>query len=203
MTCGTESKSAVVFGQAPQFDSAFEPFRSAPPGFSFSVVQNRNRSRRRPTSGSRFEANRCTRRCGGQWASWTGFISTLPISHGTGMDQRFIDSMPRGWRLPHAGKRVGTVIRIPFAEGGLGSSPQAATAVAELIASITEGAMRSGARCDEVQIDYDCPTSKLGLYAKFLADLKAACGNVTVAFTALPSWLGNPNFKELARTSGN
>jgi hypothetical protein len=107
------------------------------------------------------------------------------------------------WAVAAAtGKRAGIVIRIPAAEGGLGSSPRQAAAVAELIDSFLQAAKRAGARCDEVQIDYDCPESKLELYVSFLAALKAALPHASLAFTALPSWLKSPRFRDLAKTTG-
>ena len=52
-----------------------------------------------------------------------------------------------------------------------------------------------------VQIDYDCPTSKLADYAKFITLLKSKFTGFKISFTALPAWLDSEDFPALASTS--
>lgn len=106
------------------------------------------------------------------------------------------------WRVvAETGQPGGIVIRIPHADGGLGSVPAHAAMIAELIRSLLDAARAGGVGAPEVQIDYDCPESKLGGYATFLRVLKAQLSDTRLVITALPSWLGSPAFRELARAA--
>lgn len=50
-----------------------------------------------------------------------------------------------------------------------------------------------------VEIDYDCPTSKLATYAKFLSALRARLpSSIALSITALPTWLSSPVLGSLA-----
>lgn len=50
---------------------------------------------------------------------------------------------------------------------------------------------------DRVQIDYDCPTSKLADYARFLEALRRRYPEKKIEFTALPDWLYSDDFSRL------
>jgi hypothetical protein len=50
----------------------------------------------------------------------------------------------------------------------------------------------------ELQIDFDCPESKLAGYALWLDAIRQAVAPTPVTITALPSWLDQPSFKQLA-----
>ena len=54
----------------------------------------------------------------------------------------------------------------------------------------------NGFKIDEIQIDYDCPSSKLKSYAALLSKLKENF-NEKISITALPSWLNQKPFKEV------
>jgi hypothetical protein len=105
--------------------------------------------------------------------------------------------------VKNAGKPAGIVLRIPFAEGGLGSHPEHVDLVAAEIRRSLASAKSSGPACVEVQIDYDCPSSRLRLYADFLSALIRKVPEVPIAFTALPSWQSDPAFKLMAAATGN
>ncbi len=50
-----------------------------------------------------------------------------------------------------------------------------------------------------LEIDYDCPTSKLATYAKFLSALRARLpASIALSITALPTWLSSPALGRLA-----
>lgn len=103
------------------------------------------------------------------------------------------------WRAAsETGKRVGIVLRIPSATGGLGSVPEHARVIGDLIGELQREAGRAGVQLDEVQIDYDCPESKLEGYGGFLRELKAKGVGGDLIFTALPSWLRRKEFRRLA-----
>lgn len=93
----------------------------------------------------------------------------------------------------HPPARTGRVIR-------LGQSTASLIWTDERVA-ILAGAARTlaASRPREIQIDYDCPASRLGGYRKLLDNMQAVVPDVPVVFTALPSWLDAPGFAALAR----
>lgn len=100
------------------------------------------------------------------------------------------------------GKRVGMVIRIGATREGLSGSAKQVEVAAKLIGLLEADAKAAGTVCDEIQIDYDCPDSKLAGYAEFLRGLRVACPGTRIVFTALPSWLRQREFPELAKATG-
>lgn len=50
-----------------------------------------------------------------------------------------------------------------------------------------------------LQLDFDCPTAKLHHYARLLAQVRAALPEAELSITALPDWLGGPEFAPLAK----
>ncbi len=52
----------------------------------------------------------------------------------------------------------------------------------------------AGVHADGVEIDFDCPSSRLADYAKLLATIKPQLpGDATLSITALPAWIGAPD----------
>jgi hypothetical protein len=50
-----------------------------------------------------------------------------------------------------------------------------------------------------VEIDYDCPTSKLAAYARFLAELRSRLApSLALSITALPTWMNSGQLERLA-----
>jgi len=102
-------------------------------------------------------------------------------------------------KLAAAGKpialaiRVGTLtIKKQFAD----FQPQLAALATELLAAVHAAKLEPA----ELQIDFDCPESKLDLYRDWLAALRPALGKTPLAFTALPVWLQHEDaFIALAR----
>ncbi len=56
--------------------------------------------------------------------------------------------------------------------------------------------------CRELQIDFDCPESKLDGYRQWVAAIQDAVRPVPVVITALPCWLGRDAFGPLVRQAG-
>jgi hypothetical protein len=48
-----------------------------------------------------------------------------------------------------------------------------------------------------IEIDYDCPTSRLPAYTAFLTALRPRLGHTALSITALPTWIGSPNLDAL------
>lgn len=53
----------------------------------------------------------------------------------------------------------------------------------------------------EIQIDYDCPESKLDAYRQWLVPFRAKVAPTPVTITALPAWLRQPAFSNLVAAS--
>ena len=89
------------------------------------------------------------------------------------------------------GRPVVAVIRI---DGRLDEARM--SAMVEHIASTVE---KVPAALAGVEIDYDCPTSKLPTYARFLAALRSRLPSaLPLSITALPTWMGSPHLDRLA-----
>jgi hypothetical protein len=99
--------------------------------------------------------------------------------------QRFLNKLP----APHCG----LVVRIGSSAAQLEWTPEQIEAVAKIIREFA----RLGP--SEIQCDYDCPQKRLGSYRSLLDALQIGAGSVPVLPTALPSWLGEPDFKNLIK----
>ncbi len=88
------------------------------------------------------------------------------------------------------------VIRIGMSAKDTQWNPKAC----QLVESVARETMESRIWIpSELQIDYDCPQKKLADYRKLLRHLRAAFPSTRLTFTALPSWLGEPEFPSLAK----
>lgn len=68
-----------------------------------------------------------------------------------------------------------------------------------LVRPLTEMATASAGPSPRLQLDFDCPTGKLHHYARLLSLLRAALPMAELSITALPDWLGSPDFAGLAK----
>lgn len=107
-------------------------------------------------------------------------------------------------KLAALGKPVGLALRINTLPSTARFSDHTATIVAEATALLA-AARDAGLAPSELQIDFDCPESKLAQYGDWLAALKpiAAANKTPLTFTALPAWLKHETqFVALARETG-
>ncbi|MFL6196354.1 MAG: DUF3142 domain-containing protein [Thermoanaerobaculia bacterium] len=102
---------------------------------------------------------------------------------------------PRVVRIPldsalrASGRPVGAALRVTAFSSRFADEPRIARLLADLARSVTAEARSRGLRLSEVQIDYDCPESKLEDYAALLPALREAVAPVPVTITALPAWM--------------
>lgn len=61
-----------------------------------------------------------------------------------------------------------------------------------------DDARAAGIGVRELQVDFDCASSKLAGYGRWLAAIRCRVGVVPVTFTALPAWLDQVAFARLA-----
>jgi hypothetical protein len=97
----------------------------------------------------------------------------------------FVKSLPA--------KGCGLVVRIGASASGLEWTPEQIAEVAAVFRKVAELSP------SEIQCDFDCPQKRLNGYAVLLKALEAAAGEIPVLPTALPSWLGEPEMRNLVR----
>lgn len=85
--------------------------------------------------------------------------------------------------------RIGAVIRIHASAADTGWASEACETMEQLASGIRDEAAAAGLGFAEIQIDYDCPQSKLRDYITLVIHLQAALPPDTLRITALPSWL--------------
>ena len=94
------------------------------------------------------------------------------------------------WSALRDSKRpVGVVIRIYASAAQANGNKAAVQIISDLAASIRSDFETADLPLNELQLDYDCPESKLADYTRLLRDLKAKLPATPVCITALPSWL--------------
>lgn len=100
--------------------------------------------------------------------------------------------------IMNAGVKVGVVIRIFPSAAQTKWNEDAVPAIKELADSLVQEWPQGGV--SEVQIDYDCPESKLADYALLLRGLRQHFEGtgIAVSCTALPTWLKHREFVSLA-----
>ncbi|MFO1162177.1 MAG: DUF3142 domain-containing protein [Reyranellaceae bacterium] len=99
------------------------------------------------------------------------------------------------WKdLLATGRPVVAVVRI---DGRLDEA-RMGTLIDQMVAKV-EAAGRSGGALAGLEIDYDCPTSKLAIYARFLGELRSQLPKtLALSITALPTWLNSRMLEQLA-----
>jgi hypothetical protein len=78
-------------------------------------------------------------------------------------------------------------------------SPDAVNALSNLLQGIRDEFTANGVSLGEMQLDYDCPESKLADYRRLVQELKRLHPAPPLTITALPSWLPRAEFTALAR----
>lgn len=105
------------------------------------------------------------------------------------------------WKdLLAAGRPVVTVVRI---DGRLDEA-RIGVLIDQIVARVDAASRaaalaRPGGALAGLEIDYDCPTSKLPTYARFLAELRSRLPRpLALSITALPTWLNSRALEQLA-----
>ncbi len=100
--------------------------------------------------------------------------------------------------LAGTARPVGIVVRVRGTPGAVGPRGKVFGALRETLANLCAQAKRAGVRLEEVQVDFDCPTSHLDGFAEVLKALRRDLPGERWTFTALPAWLRVPAFAALA-----
>lgn len=114
---------------------------------------------------------------------------------------RIVTVEPDWPSLQQSGRAIGAVLRL---HGSIATrlSPQAATQAIRDLAAVTVRRF-DAARVPlaELQLDYDCPQSRLADYTRLLRELKKALPKIPLRITALPAWLGEASLPALLAES--
>ncbi len=76
-------------------------------------------------------------------------------------------------------------------------------AVEDTLRATLSQARAAGLHVTELQIDFDCPSTRLVGYAAWVGKLRAAFPHTPLAITALPDWLKQRDFARLAAAAGS
>jgi len=101
--------------------------------------------------------------------------------------------------LAKTGKAVGIAIRVGAYSGPFASEEEPFDTIVSLASTVLSDASCEGLKIREIQIDFDCPESKLDGYRVWIKGLKKVFPDVPVTITALPTWLKHEEFKQLAK----
>jgi hypothetical protein len=99
--------------------------------------------------------------------------------------------------LRRAARPVGLAFRVGPYAGPFEAAGEPYETIASLVRVRLGDARRAGLPIAEVQIDFDCPTSKLDGYRVWVDALRREVGPIPLTITALPAWLGAPAFERL------
>ncbi|MGC3990531.1 MAG: DUF3142 domain-containing protein [Chthoniobacteraceae bacterium] len=148
--------------------------------------------------------------------AWNGTVEaavrTTPKEMGTivvlGEEIAFQGSQPvvvrpavRYGVFKECGIRPGLALRINRYNGSFAPDNPVTQKIVEDARTLISAARASGVEPGELQVDFDCPASRLHGYANWLWVLRNATSPIPVRFTALPSWLKERGFSEVVAAS--
>ena len=98
---------------------------------------------------------------------------------------------------------VGLALRIGPYSSSFSGTNVAAAYLADLSQKLLGEAKRAGLEPSELQLDFDCASSKLEGYRAWVELIAKRVSPTPLTITALPAWLDRREFKELAHTAGS
>lgn len=84
---------------------------------------------------------------------------------------------------------IGLALRIGPLPGRFADRPQTADRLLRLAETVVRDARAAGLAVAELELDYDCPESRLADYAAWVARVRRAVQPTPMVITALPAWL--------------
>ncbi len=97
---------------------------------------------------------------------------------------------------------VGAVLRIDGYSGPFQSNDLVAQKICRVAKGISGDFQSHGLTLTELQVDFDCPESKLAGYRTWVRAIRETIAPIPLHITALPSWLKRTEFGPLAREAG-
>jgi len=104
--------------------------------------------------------------------------------------------------LKRTDRPVGLALRIGPYRGPFSDSDAVAQMLATLARELVDEAAAAGCTPADRQIDFDCASSGLDGYLRWVKAIKAALPGTPLAVTALPAWLNSRGFDALVREAG-
>ena len=98
---------------------------------------------------------------------------------------------------------IGLALRIGTYPGPFTTNDAAIQFICDAAAGIVADARTNGIALCELQVDFDCASSKLDGYRVWLRMIQRKVAPLPVTITALPSWLNKPSFARLAIIATN
>jgi hypothetical protein len=93
-------------------------------------------------------------------------------------------------------------VRINAYSGSFDEPAEATGLIADVADTIVRKAHAAGLSVAELQLDLDCPESRLAGYRVWVKAVRQRIGRVPVAVTVLPSWMNSPEFTPLVQAAG-
>lgn len=81
-----------------------------------------------------------------------------------------------------------------------GQVTDAVALIASFVNTLHADASAAGVMLEGLQLDYDCPTAKLGRYAELLRKLRAALPGTKLTITGLPTWLNSAELRAVLQS---
>ena len=148
--------------------------------------------------------------------SWTKPLQDAVIEQHTNFagfvllhaEVQWVRGQPKVFRVPldfgllrEAHVQCGLALRVGPYGGPFASNNPVMVQLTELAASLVKEAQTNGVTPTELQIDFDCAESKLAGYREWIMALRRKLAPLPVALTALPTWLKQTAFRELASSA--
>lgn len=125
----------------------------------------------------------------GEARGFAGLVALAAEVDFRGESPRVVRVPLDGPALRASGLPVGVAVRVLAFPGRFGDDPRLGRFLGNLLRSLLAEARARGIPLAEIQIDYDCPESKLDDYRGLLPSLRESVAPVPVVITALPAWL--------------
>lgn len=112
----------------------------------------------------------------------------------------YVPARPDWQSLARENARTALVLRAGVNLGTFLSDPElggAAEYLFDILETARSTARDAGVQVVGVQLDYDCPTSKLGDYRRLLNALRSRLTDVDLSITVLPTWIRRWEFGDL------
>lgn len=104
--------------------------------------------------------------------------------------------------LARCHRPVGFAVRVREFPGEVSATREPFLTLCHVIGELCLDADAARVKPAEIQVDFDCPTSRLRGFTTWMRALQKAFPGQTFRFTALPAWLRSRDFAALARTTG-